>query len=216
MDRKTLLTRLALLVLLLELAGCSWFRNRRADDAPEVQPAVAAAAPAVDAAPVAPAAPVVPAPSDAELAAAREVAEDFYEMHRRFAGRGLPSTADMNAYRAFLCPSLVASIGAARVRQEEFVRAHPDQKPPLAEGDLFSSLFEGAETASAVEAGADGAGARVLMALSRDDGRGAVRWRDAVLLSRDDGVWCIADVEYRGDWPFANKGRLVGNLEAPF
>jgi hypothetical protein len=54
------------------------------------------------------------------------------------------------------------------------------------------------------------------MALSRDDGRGAVRWRDAVLLSRDDGVWCIADVEYRGDWPFANKGRLVGNLEAPF
>lgn len=212
MDRKTLLTRLALLVLLLELAGCGWFRNRRGDEAPDAPVAPAAA----EVAPAARAAPPAPALSEAELAGAREVAEDFYEMHRRFAGRGLPATADMNAYAAFLCPALVGKIGAARARQEEFVRAHPDEKPPLAEGDLFSSLFEGAEAASVVETSADGDGARVLMALSRDDGRGTVRWRDAVLLSRDDGVWCIADVEYRGDWPFANKGRLGSNLEAPF
>ena len=31
----------------------------------------------------------------------------------------------------------------------------------------------------------------------------------------DDGIWCLADVEYGGDWPLANKGRLGTALQAP-
>jgi hypothetical protein len=48
------------------------------------------------------------------------------------------------------------------------------------------------------------------------EGDQATRWKDKVLLAKDEGSWCIADVEYTGDWPFANKGKLSTTLAAPF
>ena len=48
------------------------------------------------------------------------------------------------------------------------------------------------------------------------EGDTAVRWKDDVVLARDQGSWCIADVEYGGDWPFASKGKLSAKLAEPF
>jgi hypothetical protein len=128
----------------------------------------------------------------------------------------LPDENEMKAYRAFLCPPLAAAMDEARVRQRAWIDANPDEKPPLVEGDLFSSLFEGVEvvTPAGTEVTADGA--RVNLSMRFGEGDDAVRWKDAVLLSKDQGSWCIADVEYRGDWPFANKGKLSSTLAEPF
>jgi len=105
---------------------------------------------------------------------------------------------------------------AARVRQRAYMAAHPDDKPPMIEGDLFSSLFEGVEVATPAGTEVNGDSARVAMSMRFGEGDAAVRWKDAVLLGRDEGSWCIADVEYRGDWPFANKGKLSTTLAEPF
>ncbi len=226
------LLRALLLVLLVDSAGCAWLRHRReghgaraeiamvntteaerraAQAEADAGLAAAAATPLVAAAPDA-----ARGLSDADVASARKLASDFHEMHARFAGRGLPDPAAMNAYNAFLCPALSAALADARTRQAAFIAAHPGDKPPLVEGDLFTSLFEGADSAQALNVVSDGDGARVTVALARGVGPAATRWRDDLILGRDQGIWCVADVAYGGTWPFANKGRLGDALKAAF
>lgn len=221
------LLRALVLVLVFESAGCAWFRHRRdgRNAAAEIA-AVSAreaerkAARADGGTPPAPAASDAsaspPALSEADIVGARKLADDFYEMHARFAGRGLPDPAAMNAYNAFLCPALSAALVDARARQAAFIAAHPGDKPPLAEGDLFTSLFEGADSAKALDASPEGEGARVDVALARGIGPDATRWHDVLVLGRDQGIWCVADVVYGGSWPFANKGRLGDTLQSAF
>ena len=222
--------RALVLVLVFESAGCAWLRHRREGHGAAAEIAVvntsqaqrraAQAGASVAAAAVAPVvAPLPAAPprlSESDVAAARALASDFHQMHARFAGRGLPDPAAMNAYNAFLCPALSAALADARVRQAAFIVARPGDKPPLAEGDLFTSLFEGADSAQAGDIVADGEGARASVALARGVGPGATRWHDDLVLQRDQGIWCVADVAYGGSWPFANKGTLGDMLKAAF
>ena len=141
---------------------------------------------------------------------------DFYEMRLRLGRTGLPDEAEMKAYRAFLCPPLAAAMDAARVRQYAYKQAHPDDKPPLVEGDLFSSLFEGAEVVTPIGTTVEGEGARVELSMRFGLGDQATKWKDTAVLAKDQGSWCLADVEYHGDWPFANKGKLSETLTGPF
>jgi len=201
------LTTGVVLVALLTGSGCSWWRHRHAAPAETATPAGDAALS------IAPAA--LP-PDGEDMRAATELVTDFYEMRHRLGRTGLPDENEMKAYRAFLCPPLAAAMDEARVRQRAFIDAHPDEKPPLVEGDLFSSLFEGPDAVSAAGTNVQGEGARVTLAMRAGDGEQAPHWKDELLLDRHDGIWCIADVEYRGDWPFANKGRLTETLAAPF
>ena len=201
------LSRAVVLVAVVTASGCSGWRHRHDAPAP-------AATPAGDAAlSIAPAA--LP-PEGEAMRAATTLVTDFYEMRQRLGRTGLPDEGEMKAYRAFLCAPLASAMDAARVRQRAYMQANPEEKPPLVEGDLFSSLFEGVDvvTPAGTEVNADGA--RVAVAMRFGEGDSAVRWKDVVLLSRDQDTWCIADVEYRGDWPFANKGKLSQTLAEPF
>lgn len=196
-------------IAVLTCCGCSWFKHRREPAEPA---AAGSATPSVDAL----VAPARLAPDAEALRAATVLATDFYEMRMRLGKSGLPDEGEMKAYRAFLCPALSGLMDVARTRQQEYVAAHPDDKPPLVEGDLFSSLFEGPDAVSAAGTNVEGDGARVTLAMRAGDGDQAPRWKDELLLDRHEGIWCIADVQYRGDWPFANKGRLTETLAAPF
>jgi hypothetical protein len=190
-------------------SGCSWFHHK-----PD-----GAAADAATPAEAGDAALAIGAPATPESAAMRSattLVTDFYEMRARLGRTGLPDEGEMKAYRAFLCPPLAASMDAARVRQKLYIDEHPDDKPPLVEGDLFSSLFEGVEAVIPNGTEVDGDAARVTLSMRFGEGDSAVRWKDVVLLAKDQGSWCIADVEYRGDWPFANKGKLSTTLAEPF
>jgi hypothetical protein len=198
--------RIVVVAAVLMCCSCSWFKHRR-DGAPAAAPAEAAEA----AAPAAAA-----TPDDAALRSATALAADFYEMRLRLGKSGLPDAGEMKAYRAFLCPALADAMDSARTRQQAFIAAHPDDKPPLIEGDLFSSLFEGPDVVNTALTTVEGEGARVTLAMRAGDGDQAPHWKDDLILARDEGVWCIADVEYRGDWPFANKGKLSTTLAAPF
>lgn len=201
----------------LLLGGCSWFSHKSAKSDADV-PAAAAAEVADDVAAesaqaseaTAAAAPLATAPPAQSPEAA---AVDFLTMHQRLGNSGLPDAGSMNAYSAFLCPSLSSDLRDARVRQEQFRASHPDEKPPLVEGDLFSSLFEGPDSYSAAESKIEGSRALVKMDLRHGEGGGATSWQDTVVLELDDGIWCISDVEYGGKWPFANRGRLTETLK---
>lgn len=200
------------LALVLVGSGCSWFRHKDNGDEQAKAAAEGAAADTVAAAEAA-----VTAPADAGKSEPAQgpaaVAMDFLAMHQRFGNSGLPDRGSMNAYAAFLCPGLSDAIRAAQVRQEQFKASHPDEKPPLVEGDLFSSLFEGPETFSVSDTRIDGGKAQVDLAMSHGEGTGTTRWTDTLDFDLDDGIWCLSDVEYHGKWPFANKGSLTGTLK---
>lgn len=200
------------LVVLLGMSACSWFRAK---------PAPADEAPADTAAETTgeatPAASATPAPADAAEPAQGPVAVamDFLVMHQRLGNSGLPQRADLPAYDAFLCQDLAQAIRAAQVRQEVARAERPDEKPPYAEGDLFSSLFEGPERFEVRDSQVEGDSARVSVAMRHGEGETAKRWTDMLVMRLDDGIWCLADVEYGGDWPMASKGRLGAALQAP-
>jgi len=193
------LLRALVLVLVFDSAGCAWLRHRREGHGAAAEIAIVnttqaqrrAAQAEADASTVAAAAapmvaplPAAPPPlSESEIASVRALAADFHQMHARFAGRGLPDPAAMNAYNAFLCPGLSAAL---------------------------------ADSAQAGDVIADGEGARVTVALARGVGPGATHWHDDLVLQRDQGIWCVADVAYGGTWPFANKGTLGDMLKAAF
>lgn len=187
----------------LLLGGCSWFSHKSAKSDADV-PAAAAAEAAADPAPLA-VAPVAQSPEAAVV--------DFLTMHQRLGNSGLPDAGSLNAYSAFLCPSLARALRDARVRQEQFRASNPGEKPPLVEGDLFSSLFEGPDSYSAANSRIEGTRATVKMDLRHGEGSGATSWQDTVVLDLDDGIWCISDVEYGGTWPFSNRGRLSEKLK---
>lgn len=178
-------------VLVFAGSGCSWFRGKH-------ESAASSAA----------AQPVAAEPAQGPAA----VAMDFMAMHQKLGNSGLPQRADLPAYDAFLCPALAQAIRAAQVRQEQARAEHPDDKPPFVEGDLFSSLFEGPDGFEVRDTAVTGAAARVEMAMSNGQGEAARHWKDTLDLTLDDGIWCISDVEYGGQWPFANKGRLSSTL----
>lgn len=199
------------LIAVLLGSGCSWFSPK--PDKPEAAAADSSLTQAVTPVELTEA-PLAPMPAPAPAAQSPEAAVvDFLTMHQRMGNSGLPDAGSMNAYSAFLCPSLAGAMRDARVRQEQFRASRPDEKPPLVEGDLFSSLFEGPDSYAAAESNIDGSRARVKMDLRHGEGSGATAWQDTVALELDDGIWCIADVEYGGKWPFANRGRLSETLK---
>jgi len=139
----------------------------------------------------------------------------FYTICREERLSGLPDARQLERLSGLLSARLIALIEAARTRQARFQREHPSDKPPFIEGDLFSSLFEGP---TGFEPGAvqrDGDRARVTVHFSHRDersGGSVTRWEDDAWLVRERGQWRIDDIEYRGDWPFAARGRLARNL----
>ena len=201
----------------LLLGGCSWFSHKPAKPDADVAATATTVLADVDAGPAQPASSAQAAEASAAVAPSAQSPEaavvDFLTMHQRLGNSGLPDAGSLDAYNAFLCPSLASALRDARVRQEQFRARNPDEKPPLVEGDLFSSLFEGPDSYSAAESKIDGPRATVKMDLRHGEGSGATTWQDSMLLELDDGIWCISDVEYGGKWPLANRGRLSDTLK---
>lgn len=203
--------QVSVVLLVLLGSGCSWFRHKESAD--DMQPAADVAAAAAEAAPADAAAKVEPAGNADPAQGPGAVAMDFLAMHQRFGNSGLPAPESMNAYSAFLCPAISQSLRDAQVRQEQFKASHPDEKPPLVEGDLFSSLFEGPESFTVTDTRIGAGKAEVDVAMAHGEGTGTRRWSDTLKFDLDEGIWCLADVEYHGNWPFANKGSLSQTLQ---
>ncbi len=145
------------------------------------------------------------------------VVEGFISEYRELGFRGLPDGAQLARLSPFLSPRLEGLLRDARAGQQSYREKYPTDKPPLIDGDLFSSLFEGANRAEVSETLEQGDSAAVLVRYEyRDprDGKLIEDWPDRFLLVREaDGGWRIDDIEYLGGWDFAMKGRLSGALE---
>jgi hypothetical protein len=129
---------------------------------------------------------------------------------------GLPNDGQLQALEPHLDRPLVDAFRRAAAAQEAFVAAHPDDKPPLIEGSLFSSLFEGptAHTVGAVDSSRDSTRVTIAYARAEPGQPDTVRWTDVLVLRRRGGGFAVADLEYRAEWGFKPGPSLLVVLRA--
>lgn len=142
----------------------------------------------------------------------RDVVQQFYTTLSANRITGAPTDRQLAKLSPYLSDTLRALLTAARRRSEADAARAPNEKPAFAEGDLFSSLFEGP---NAVEVIADSAHGSVRVATVRMTYTRAapvVTWVDRVALVKERGRYVIDDIEYGGEWDFANKGTLRSTL----
>ena len=147
-----------------------------------------------------------------------ETAQSIFDQITTLHVDGLPSDEQMRVLGPLLTAELRQALEAARDWQrseiERMQRAGSEDKPPFVEGDLFSSLFEGAQSSRVLSvAGND---ARSVAQIERSYGAGTDRvvWRDRAILRRAGDGWLLVDIEYGGDWAFqAGSGSLAQTLK---
>ena len=148
------------------------------------------------------------------MATATDVVLQFYTMRDAVGGTGAPSAKELAALRPFITDTLALTLAMAdSLRRADIVRA-PDEKPRFAEGDLYSSMFEGATTYRVLPAGSDGNLVRVHVEFTNDRQRPTVRWTDTVVVVQHAGRWLVEDIRYGATWDFSNKGSLRRALVA--
>ena len=157
-------------------------------------------------------APFVLAACHSAPATPTSVVERFYAAAIASGASGAPSAEDLAVLSPFLSDSLKALLGAARRLYEAARVQAPDDKPPFADGSLFSSLFEGPTTVSVVGDTARGATHAVTVRMTYSGADPPVSWSDVALVVQEHGRFVIDDIEYGGNWDFANKGTLRSSL----
>lgn len=145
-----------------------------------------------------------------------DVVGGFYAERIKSNSTGAPTGRELVAFSSYLSPELVCLLSAALRYNEQFAKTHPDDKPPFAEGDLYSSVFEGPTRFKVGAATLDGDTYSVRTRFYLDDGdsQDDKGWEDVAELTRYRNRWLIADISYQGGFEFGNHGRLTESLRS--
>lgn len=147
------------------------------------------------------------------------MAQDFFAVYGSFhPSDGIPDAARRAKIEPFISPALDTLLRDAAAAETRFADSTKHQAPPLIEGDLFTSNFEGA-TAWHVEtchiAGDEARCPISFVYRSRSTGdTKPVNWTDTLRLVRTARGWRIDDIAYGGTADFGNKGRLTETLKS--
>ncbi len=139
---------------------------------------------------------------------------DFYAAVRSTGISGAPDSAQAAAIAPFVSDELADLLRKARALRDTDLARAPDEKPAFAEGDLFTSLFEGHTSLEIVSDSSVDATRRIAIRFTYDRTPPPVSWTDLVIVRTERGRTVVADVVYGGDWAFASQGSLVASLKA--
>jgi hypothetical protein len=138
----------------------------------------------------------------------------FYAEYLRVQPRGIPDEAARAQLQPLLSARLSALLKDGEDAEARYREASKGDVPPLVEGDVFTSLFEGATAYRVRDCKGDDATRLCPVSLSyRRRGEPETRWVDAVALVRETGGWRVDDIIYGGNWDFAKRGRLTEVLK---
>ncbi|MBX3496318.1 MAG: hypothetical protein KF769_08760 [Parvibaculum sp.] len=155
--------------------------------------------------------------SDAERGAA-EVAAKFYDIRLSERSGGVPEGDFRTRLRPVVSPALDSLFAQAAEAERRHTERTNNSEPPYLQGDIFSSLFEGATgyEIGKCEDDEEALAATVVcdVMLVHDTEDEPVQWTDRVVLVSDNGRWMVDDIRYGGDWDFASKGSLQPMLKA--
>jgi hypothetical protein len=138
--------------------------------------------------------------------------DQFYNLYLKLHPSGLPTQAEEEALAPYLSKRLLRLVDTARSCQDAFIRKHPGDKPPWADGCLFASLFEGPTQFKIAKVVANPDGASTVYV---HFGNGPAEWEDSVIVIREAGRHVIYDFVMSGAGPFNPPGRFSEGLKCP-
>ena len=163
------------------------------------------------------AAPACAQPADSPAAAVEAFYAVYGPLHVK--GGGIPDATERVRYTPVLSPRLNKQLAQAAAAQARLTAKVKNAVPPMLEGDIFSSLFEGANVWKVGACQVTGNAASCPVALSYDmppapgeKPQKPTHWKDTVLLVQTPQGWKVDDVIYDAGFPFGNTGRLSGML----
>ena len=166
---------------------------------------------------------LIPAGLRAQPASDPAAAVDaFYAVYagQQAHGGGIPDATERVRYTPVLSPRLNKQLTAAAIAQARMTARVKNAVPPMLEGDIFSSLFEGATAWKVGACQADAKSARCPVALTytptpspSSKAPKPATWRDTVMLVNTPQGWKVDDVIYDAGFAFGNTGRLSSMLQ---
>jgi hypothetical protein len=154
----------------------------------------------------------MPVTATADTLTMQAAAAGFYDVYRTFhPSDGIPAAGDLAKYEPFLSPALDGLLKQGAAAEERFTKANKNS-PPLVEGDLFTSMFEGATSVSVGSCSGGAKAAQCTVALEYADPKSPAKWIDKIYLVNTPGGWRVDDIAYGAPWAFGNKGRLTDTL----
>jgi len=140
----------------------------------------------------------------------------FYAQYLKLRVMGVPDARARKKLTDVLSPGLLAALARADEAEAQYARETLNQVPPLFEGDLFSSLFEGATSYRLSGCTTESSTARCVVDLTHAEGTGppAIAWRDTLVLTSSVELgWRVDDIDFGGTWEFASKDLLSAVLK---
>jgi hypothetical protein len=150
---------------------------------------------------------------------ASAAAKGFYAVYGTLhPSDGIPDAKSRTKFEPFISPALDHLLIEADAAEKRFAEVTKNMSPPLIEGDLFTSNFEGANSWSVGPCETDAAAARCKVAFGDRGGSieaaKPVNWTDTIYLVRTSAGWRVDDIAYGASWAFANTGRLTATLRS--
>lgn len=160
-------------------------------------------------------------PDDTHLQ--EQVIAGFYQQHLKAHNPGLPGNDELKQLQPFLSQGLFTLLSKAADTEVKYHAAAEEPVPPLVDGDLFTSLFEGATSfkVDSCEASDSDTGdhnhaaclVRFRHAVSGADAGGSDEsWKDKLLLVRENQQWRIDDIEFLGSGQSSQREYLSDTL----
>jgi hypothetical protein len=151
----------------------------------------------------------------ADPAAAVNAFYAVYAPWRPQGGGGIPDATARLRFQPVLSPRLNKQIADAARAQDRLTAKVKNAVPPMLEGDIFSSLYEGANAWKVGACQQTAQAARCTVALTyAERGVGGQKapkpanWTDTVLLVQTPQGWKVDDILYDAGFAFGNTGRL--------
>lgn len=147
----------------------------------------------------------------------QQVATAFYRVHQQSGQDGVPDAKLRSRYAPHLSPDLAHLLADGAAAEQRYAKANADS-PPLVEGDLFSSNFEGvtAFRVGVCDTKAQSTECRVQLQYAPRNRRPTdrpVNWIDTVRLVKTSTGWRVDDIAYGATWSFGNHGTLKATLQ---
>ena len=161
------------------------------------------------------AAPLVACSETEQEADATRAAATFYDIVLSERTSGVPDAEMRAKLRPVISPDLDSLLAQAAEAERRHTARTNNEEPPYLQGDIFSSLFEGA-TGYEIS-GCDEKSERLIECEVQlvHDAEEPVQWKDRVMLGPSGAdAWLVDDIAYGGGWDFAPKGTLKEMLRA--
>ncbi len=139
----------------------------------------------------------------------------LYSIYLKLHSFGIPNEQEQAQYSPYLSPELAELLKRADESERKHQIATKGEEPPMVEGDLFTSLFEGASsyTIASCESSDEHGFCIVEFKYLNPGDKSEVKWKDKVYLVKSNRGWAVDDIEYLGEWQFMHKGRLKNLLK---